>query len=796
MAERNAVHWWNGIVFRSLAAVTLLSALIGGLCSLMLREQVVVRAHTDAQRRLEQLLDTVENTASVAAFANDEQLAREVVQGLLRNSEVRRVSIHGAAAPLAHAESSGPQNTKQPPVQRRLMSPFKKGEVIGHIRLDADWNAIYSQVDADARYAMLLLSAQTWLMILGTAGMVFWVVVLPIKMISDRLHHLDATSSETLTIPEGHDKTELGRLVGDINDLKRRLISTLDQERELRWQQDIAQRMYQDVFDHSTSGIFVADLHGQLLSFNPAFIELTWLPQPSAKQPWRNLSEPRWAESQQLLQLIERSTQQHESCAADLLLHGRRGDERWLNIVVLPLGDGTVQGTVTDVTARKREEISARRLAVTDPLTGFANREGLFQAHAGMHVTADAPLVVAMIDLAGFRQINDALGFSVGDQILLMAANRIRESTTPDSFLARVGGDEFVIVLRGMAERSAIEAWISLLQARLGEPYKTDTTAISIGSSAGLALFPNDGVDMQNLLHCAELALGSAHASRHGAQTHPHLFFHPELLQQVEYRRRLEDDLRLAVEQRELKLFFQPIVDLHTGLLAGAEALLRWQHTERGAVSPEVFIPLAERIGLIGEIGRQVLDDACRQVAHWRRDGLEIYVSVNVSASQIPEELPPESILETLRSHGLPSHAIALEITEGVLMTNVSVAQNWIAQLRAAGLRIYLDDFGTGYSSLSYLKRFPMDTVKVDKSFIMDMNDDHTLVDAIITMTGSLGLNVVAEGVEEAAQLDLLRAMGCGYGQGYLFSRPVAAADFVATAKRINTEMGRHTASP
>lgn len=792
--HNNTMYWWNGIVFRSLAAVTLLTALIGGLSSLMLREQVVARAHTDAQRRLEELLDTVENTASVAAFANDEQLAREVVQGLLRNTEVRRVSIHGATAPLADANSSPPQNTRHPPIQRRLMSPFKQGEYIGEIRLEAHWNAIYRQVEADAQHAMLLLSAQTWLMIFGTAGMVFWVVVLPIKVISDRLHQLNASGSDALTVPEGYDKTELGRLVDDINDLKGRLISTLDQERALRWQQGIAQRMYQDLFDHSTSGIFVADLQGQLLSFNPAFVELTWLP-PLPNEPTdRRLVNAHWDEAGQLLQLIERSTQQHESCAADLLLHGPRSDERWLNIVVLPLGDGTVQGTITDVTARKREEISARRLAVTDPLTGFANREGLFQAHACLNAASDAPFAVVMIDLEGFRQINDALGFSVGDQVLLMAANRIREAAHPDSFLARVGGDEFVIILRSLGEHDTVETWINNLQTRLSKPYKTDTTPISMGSSAGIALFPHDGTDIQNLLHCAKLALGSAHDSRHGVQTNPYLFFHPELLKQAEYRRRLEDDLRLAVEQRELKLVFQPIVDLRTGQLAGAEALLRWQHAERGAISPEVFIPLAERIGLIGEIGRQVLNEACRQAAHWRQDGLDIYVSVNVSASQIPEELPPESILETLRRHGLPSQAIALEITEGVLMGNISVVQNWIAQLRAAGLRIYLDDFGTGYSSLSYLKRFPMDTVKVDKSFIMDMSDDHTLVDAIITMTGSLGLTVVAEGIEEIEQLDLLRAMGCGYGQGYLFSRPVAAADFIATARRINTDMARSAA--
>jgi EAL domain-containing protein (putative c-di-GMP-specific phosphodiesterase class I) len=227
----------------------------------------------------------------------------------------------------------------------------------------------------------------------------------------------------------------------------------------------------------------------------------------------------------------------------------------------------------------------------------------------------------------------------------------------------------------------------------------------------------------------------------------------------------------------------------------GAEALLRWPHPQRGFVPPDVFVPLAEEIGLIGAIGLVVLDGACQHAAMWRLHGLDLYVSVNVSVRQIPDDLPPVVVLEILRRHGLSADALVFEITEGVLMSNVTVAQSWIESLRAAGIRIYLDDFGTGYSSLSYLKRFPLDTVKIDKSFIRDLHNDKSdraLVDAIITMAGSLGLRVVAEGVEDQQQLVLLREMGCGYGQGYYFARPVTAADFAATALQINTgKIGR-----
>lgn len=793
-------RWWHGILARSLMAVVGIALLMGGVSSLLVSRMVGEQVHDQAVVKLGELLDTVESTASIACFVADEQLANELVQGLLRNSEVLRVSLRAGERELAYAERKTEKigagrtvlrSLATPSVSRALHSPFKAEEVIGEIRIDADWTLIDARMNSYSSFIGLLFAGLLALVIAAAAATMLFLVIRPVKAASDRLHRLDPASGERLVAPEGHEHTEIGRLVDDINALSGRLVETLDQERALRRQKEIDQRKYQDLFDNAGSGIFVADRDGVLVSFNRAFVELIWLSRRERER--RRLTDTGWRDPERLLVLLRSSLDSggDSTTEDDFLLVGRRGDERWLHIAVVPLGDGSVQGTVTDVTQRKREELSARRLAVTDSLTGFANRVGLQRSLAELDPVGP-PFALVMLDLDGFKQINDAFGFPVGDRLLLGVAARLREMLGDKDMPARIGGDEFALVLVGEHDRESLGLRIGHIAERLALPHEIQVPdgqgSLMVSASLGVALFPGDGTDIQQLLRAAELALNSARAA--GGRNYR--FFDPALQAAVEHRRRLEDDLRAAVASRELKLAFQPIVDLQQRRLAGAEVLLRWPHPQRGLVSPEVFIPLAEEIGLIGAIGLAVLDEACRQVAQWRSAGLDIYVSVNVSVRQIPDDLPTVVVLDILQRYALPPEAIAIEITEGVLMSNVSVAQAWIESLRTAGLRIYLDDFGTGYSSLSYLKRFPLDTVKIDKSFIRDLNadnSDRTLVNAIITMAASLGLNVVAEGVEDKQQLALLDEMGCGFGQGYYFSRPVAATDFMETAQRIDTEL-------
>lgn len=780
---------------------------LGGVSSIQVEKSIAVREHDQAVQRLGELLDTVESSASIASFSMDEQLSAEVVQGLLRNREVLRVVLSSGDKELARAERQpngnltihgrgGASPVVVGQVRRSLMSPFDKNERVGEIVLDPDWSVIDLRVERSAEDTVRLLSGQLLLVVAAVASMMLFLVVKPIKATSDRLHHLDPTTGGQLEIPEGHENTELGRLVGDINDLTGHLVSTLEQERALQKQQAIAQRMYQDIFDKASSGIFIADFDGRISSFNQAFVDLTWLPNRDVSTG-RNLLEVRWIDPAAVLVMLKSCLiGSVEIVEDDFLLQGRYGDQRWLHVEMISLGDGNVQGTVTDVTQRKNEEISARRLAVTDPLTGFANRAGL-QKQLSESISHLPEFVLIILDLDGFKQINDALGFPVGDHLLMMVGGRLREIMHEGDCAARIGGDEFALVLAGSTTRTAVDARVALLQKAMARSFQFGLPgaeeSLPISASIGIAVFPGDGGDSQNLLRCAELALNSIRVT--GGRGHR--YFEPSMLEAVEFRRRMEDDLRHAVFAGELQLAFQPIVDVAAGRLVGAEALLRWSHPTRGLVSPEIFIPLAEEIGLIGEIGRMVLLEACRHVAGWRQTGLDVYVSVNVSARQIPDDLSPDAVIKQLAAYHLPAQAIVIEITEGVLMNDVSSAQEWISTLRSAGLRVYLDDFGTGYSSLSYLKRFPLDTVKIDKSFIRDMNEDNsdrTLVDAIVTMARSLGLNVVAEGIETSAQLDILRQLGCGYGQGYLFSRPVSGQDFRRVAEGINASFGNTTA--
>lgn len=805
-------HWWQGILARSIAGVLVMVLFVGGVSSYLIRQSLSDREQEAVIRRLTEALETVQSTASIAAFTHDAQLAGEVVEGLMRISDILTVKIETDGKTLAQdmrSSNAPPVNARltsdmgiavhQSSLSKPLVSPFNKTETIGYIILQPDWLMIESRVRQNVQQTLWLLIAEMIAVLLSVAAVMLFFVLRPIKEISDRLHHAAPETGAQIEIPEGHEKTEIGRLVGDVNSITNRLVMLLAHEREIQKQREIAQKKYQNLFDHATSGIFVADKTGRLDSFNPAFSELVWHAHIlQNKDP--NLFDAAWQAPEKIKSLFVLALRQETAgrvSTDDFLLRGRRGDERWLSISLTSLGDGSLQGTVTDVTARKQEEMQARRLAGMDALTGLANRQGLMEVLSRRTVgdVKRRPFAVLMINLDGFGQINESMGLPVGDDVLKVVADRIRAFIQVDDYSARIGGDEFVLVLEDKFACDAFDHQLRDFFVVLQQPYRMvvpdAVRVISIQASAGVAFYAADsaqGVDAHELLRHAELALMTARS----AGGHTYRFFEPQLLVAAEHRRRIEDDLKQALEDGSLYLGFQPIVDLTSGTVVGAESLIRWIHPTRGMVPPDIFIPLAEEVGLISEIGLLVLEKACQVVSQWRAKAQPLYVSINVSALQIPNALPPATIISALARHGLPPDALAIEITEGVLMGNVSVAQTWMTQLGEAGLRVYLDDFGTGYSSLSYLKRFPLNAVKIDKSFIHDLaedSNDKALVNAIVTMAKSLSLDVIAEGVESAEHLRILREMGCRLGQGFLFSPAVQAHLFEETVKDIEQRL-------
>ncbi|HEY6896941.1 MAG TPA: bifunctional diguanylate cyclase/phosphodiesterase [Rhodocyclaceae bacterium] len=784
-----SAKFWRSLLVRTALGVVGISALIGGLVMLSAATEARKVANSEVARRLTELVDTVQNTTSIACFVGDKQLAAELAQGLLRNSEVALVVIRAEGQILAKVGRMsfsddadelplGPTH----PIVRPVYSPFDATRQIGEITLIPDAQRIGQIVRDEGERIYLILAIQLIAVAAAAVASVLYLIVRPIQRMSDELHRLDATAGQLLPVPVGHERNELGRLAGDINDLAGRLVSTLEDEHALRLQREVDERKFRAIFDNAESGILLTDGSGEVISFNPSFLRLCGLTEGQAPASLKALA---WQHGDELLGLIHECADSGRALGGDFLLELADGESRWLSFSFGAVGGGQIQGVVIDVTARKTEEVAARLLAVTDSLTGLGNRAALEQHLGELMGVSGAGFVMLLLDIDGFRRVNESLGLVAGDEVLRQSAYRLR-GHLPGAWLARVGADEFAAVLPPGAEADSA-AFTALVEA-MALPFELHEQPLFLGASIGLVRYPADGTDIPGLLRNADLAL--ERVRREGGQGFR--CFEPGMAEQAERRRRMEKDLRLAVQQNELQLYYQPIIDLKENRLAGAEALIRWRHPEQGMISPDVFIPLAEESGMIRDIGLWVLNEASTQLAAWRGAGMDMYVSVNVSVKQIPDDLPAQVVLDTTRSHGIEPDHIALEITEGVLMSDVSHGLAWLESLNQAGFRLYLDDFGTGYSSLSYLKRFPMDTVKVDKSFVRDMsadNNDRALVGAIVMMAKGLGLSTVAEGVETDDQLLLLKALSCRYAQGYLFSKPVPAAEFPALRARINGEL-------
>ncbi|MGZ8414919.1 MAG: putative bifunctional diguanylate cyclase/phosphodiesterase [Gemmatirosa sp.] len=449
-----------------------------------------------------------------------------------------------------------------------------------------------------------------------------------------------------------------------------------------------------------------------------------------------------------------------------------------------------------DVSERKRLEAQLVHQAFHDPLTGLANR-ALFRdrvEHAVERAARLAPsfLAVLFLDLDDFKAVNDRLGHGAGDQLLVGVADRLRRATRGYDTVARLGGDEFAVLLEGATIHDESDTVVRRITAALQRPFLIDGREVVVTASVGLA-HAASGVDAEALLRNADVAMYQAKAAGKAR----HAVFESAMYEAVIARLELETDLRRAVEDPAAAGFwlaFQPVVDLRTGRTTSAEALLRWTHPQRGPLSPATFIPLAEETGLIVPLGAWVLREACAERARWQRaltadgrsDDALPGMAVNISGVQLERPEFVDEVASLLAEAGAPADQLTLEITESVIMQRTEETLRVLHRLKALGVRLAIDDFGTGYSSLSYLQRFPVDVLKIDKSFIDGVargGSEAALARTIIALGDTLRLRTVAEGIESAAQREELQALGCHQGQGFLFARPTTGAEVLATLR-------------
>ncbi len=467
----------------------------------------------------------------------------------------------------------------------------------------------------------------------------------------------------------------------------------------------------------------------------------------------------------------------------DLMLKVQRDDGNvcHLRLTGEPVfGDGGIflgyRGVGTDVTQTTQAEERVRQLASFDSLTGLPNRKMFFDETAAALERAqrqNSQMALLFIDLDRFKNVNDSLGHLAGDKLLQVVAKRLGTVLRDDDLVARLGGDEFVAVIDGPLTPDTLKQLVQRVLKVISEPLYLNDRHFQVTASIGVSLFPDHGSDVTSLLQNADFAMYAAKAQGKDKGC----LYTADLAMETPQQFSMEADLRQGIERDELVLHYQPKITLHDGKMNSVEALVRWQHPRQGLLYPAKFIDIAETTGLIVPIGRWVLKHVCAQLRTWCDAGLEVpRVAINLAAQQFGDDSLPDEVEQALQETQLPGTLLEVEITESALMANPERGCAILRRLRSLGVHVAIDDFGTGYSSLAYLKRFPAHTVKIDRSFIAGLpgdRDDLAITQAVIAMSHSLGLEVVAEGVETAEQLDVLRRLNCDHVQGYFFGKPV-----------------------
>jgi diguanylate cyclase (GGDEF)-like protein/PAS domain S-box-containing protein len=546
-------------------------------------------------------------------------------------------------------------------------------------------------------------------------------------------------------------------------------------------------RLYSLVLKNSSEGMVVTDADNLIIAVNPAFSKITGFSFEDVRGKNPNMLKS-GRHDRDFYQQMWDAINKTGHWQGEIWDKRKNGEihAKWLTINTIRNEEGTIHRYValfSDITEKKKSDELIWRQANFDTLTGLPNRD-MFRDRLGQEVKksirAELPLALLLVDLDQFKEVNDTLGHAVGDMLLIEAANRISSCMRESDTVARLGGDEFTIVISEISDNTHVENVAQKIIGKLAEPFHLGNETVYISASIGITMYPDDSIDIDALMKNADQAMYVAKNKGRNRFS----YFTPLLQDSAQRRLRLTNDLRGALEGGQFGVHFQPIVSLTTGRILKAEAVIRWNHPEKGMVSPSEFIPLAEETGLINEIGDWVFMESAKWAKRWESQfASDFQVSVNKSPVQFRTENLHYSAKwsEHLQALGLPGGNMVVEITEGLLLNAEINVTDELLRLRDEGIQVAIDDFGTGYSSLSYLKKFDIDYLKIDRSFVYNLETDRdnmALSEAIIVMAHKLGLKVIAEGVETDGQRSLLAAAGCDFAQGYLFSEPVPPEAF------------------
>jgi len=659
-----------------------------------------------------------------------------------------------------------------------------------------DWMVIAAIPTEEVYAPIVTLKHQIYLaaLLLSIAAMLILRFILgrqlvPLVEAGAAMRRMTAGEEAFAPIPRRRDD-EIGQLVDDFN----RLVAERQRsERALR----ASEQRYQDLTSMSSDWLWEQDAQFR-------FSEMSYGLSITRLNPDKTLGKTRW--ELPILGVSEGQWQRHREVLErhepfkDFVyqIETAPGHVRWFSITGNPMFGSAgeflgYRGVGKDITERKVAEKQIEFLAYRDILTGLPNRLLLNDRFEQAKAYADrsrTKVALLFLDLDNFKTINDSLGHGIGDHLLKEIAMRLGESIRDTDTVSRQGGDEFLIVLSDLNDADAVGPILDKLLIRLRETFWIDGNELSTSISVGITLYPDDGKDFDTLLKKADMAMYRAKDS--GRNTYR--FFDEHMNVEAVENLAMRNGLRKALDRDEFVLYYQPQIDLNSGRVIGVEALIRWRHPELGLIAPGRFIPIAEDSGLIVPIGEWVVGEACRQGVRWKEAGLpEMLVAVNLSAVQFKRGDVVQAVIGALEESGFNPAMLELELTESILIGNTDPVLATVKRLKLLGVKLSIDDFGTGYSSLSYLKRFDVDKLKIDQSFIRDLSsdpEDAAIVRAIIQMAQSLNLRTIAEGVEDVAMLDHLRIFRCDEVQGYHFARPMPAEEIVGFLERSNASQG------